>query len=110
MHDHPHHESHADRPHTQHVVLEIGDGIGALMVHTDRELVGTEVEISPSCDDTCRAHKEVLERITGAGSAHVLVFDDLAEGDYTLWIDGEAQARDVRVSSGAITELDWRRA
>jgi len=60
---HPHdhvHETYADRPHDQHVVLELGDGIGALIVHTDPALVGTEVEISPSVDDASRSHKEVL--------------------------------------------------
>ena len=120
MHDHAHgehghhhpdhhvHETYADRPHDQHVVLELGDGIGALIVHTDPALVGTEVEISPSAHDASRSHKEVLERVTASGSAHVLVFDNLAEGDYTLWIDDTARARGVRVTSGSIAELDWR--
>jgi hypothetical protein len=107
MHDH-HHESPADHPRSQHVVLELGDGIGALIVHTDPELLGTEVEISPAADEARRSHKEVLERLTGSGSAHVLVFDNVAEGDYTLWIDGVAKARDVRVVGGAVSEIDWR--
>ncbi len=37
-----------------------------------------------------------------------LVYDNLPEGDYTLWIDNRAVARDVRVAGGAIAELDWR--
>lgn len=110
QHDHHHHTTYADRPHPEHVVLELGDGIGALIVHTDADLLGTEVEISPAADDACRSHKEVLERITGAGSTHVLVFDNLAEDDYTLWIGGIPQTRNVRVAGGAIAELDWRRA
>jgi hypothetical protein len=114
-HDHPHgehhhhHETYADHPHSQHVVLDLGDGIGALIVHTDPELLGTEVEISPAGHDSSRSHKEVLERTTAGGSAHVLVFDNVPEGDYTLWIDGVAKERDVRVPSGAIAEIDWRR-
>jgi len=111
IHDHPHpHPSYSDHPHAQHVVLEIGEDIGALIVHTDAELLGTEVEISPSADDGRRSHKEVLERSMGGHSEHVLVFDALLEGTYTLWLGGTARARDVRISGGAITELDWRGA
>jgi hypothetical protein len=112
MHDHGdghhRHETYADHPHSQHVVLDLGDGVGALVVHTDGELIGTEVEISPAADDSRRSHKEVLERTAGGSSEHVLVFDNLDEGGYTLWIDGVAMARDVRVAGGAIAELDWR--
>lgn len=106
-HDHPH-ARHADRPHPQHVVLEIGDGVGALIVQTDPSMHGIEVEISPSGADQERSHKEVLERTTGGGSAFVLVFDNLTEGDYTLWVDGVAISRRVRVEGGRIAELDWR--
>jgi hypothetical protein len=117
MHDHDHprdgfsghqHESAAGRPHDQHVVLELGEGMGALIVRTDPELLGTEVEISPAADDAARSHKEVLERITGAGPSHVLVFDNLAEGGYTLWIENVPQTRNVHVVGGAVAELDWR--
>ena len=33
------------------MVLDLGDGIGALIVHTDPELLGVEVEISPTGKD-----------------------------------------------------------
>ena len=39
---------------------------------------------------------------------HVLVYDNLPEGDYTLWIDGIARSRGVRVRGGSVAELDWR--
>jgi hypothetical protein len=107
-HHHVNHHHQPDQPRSQHVVLELGDGIGALIVHTDPALLGTEVEISPTGDDTRRSHKEVLERTTGGGSTHVLVYDSLAEGGYTLWIDGIAQARNVAITGGEIAELDWR--
>jgi hypothetical protein len=118
VHDHAHgaqdhvhvHERFADHPHNQHVVLDIGDGVGALIVHTDPGLLGNEVEISPAGDDTSRSHKEVLERVIGGRSSYVLVFDNLSEGDHTLWIDDVARARNVRVTSGEIAELDWRSA
>ena len=104
----PHHHNDAGMVRPQHVVLELGDGIGALIVHTDPEMVGNEVEISPSSDDRCRSHKAVLRRRAGHNNFSVLVFDNLPKGSYTLWVDGTARARDVRVESGAVSELDWR--
>jgi hypothetical protein len=116
MHGHSHHDhSHtheATRPEVaraQPVVLELGEGVGALIVFTDPDMLGTEVEISPAADDSARSHKDVLERLTGTGSAHTLVYDSLPEGEYTLWINNVEQARGVPVAGGAVAELDWRR-
>jgi hypothetical protein len=104
---HHHHDAHEVR--SKPVVLDLGDGVGALIVHTDPELLGVEVEISPSGDDVGRQHKAVLRRTTGHGTATVLVYDNLAEGSYTLWVDDEPWARDVHVAGGRVAELDRRR-
>lgn len=96
------------RPHTEHVVLELGGALGALVVYTDPELLHEEIEISPAADDALRSHKDVLERRAGGHSHHVAVFDRLERGTYTLWHRGAAFARDVEVSGGAVTELDRR--
>ena len=104
------HEHHAARRHPEFVVLEIGSGYGALIVQTDPELHGAEVEISPSGEDERRSHKDVLERVAGGYPAYTAVFDRLAAGDYTLWVDGVARAREVAVSDGRVAELDWRRS
>jgi hypothetical protein len=108
-HDH-HHHAHGDpgELRLQPVVLELGDGLGALIVETDPELIGTEVEISPAGDDGRRSHQEVLRRGAGNHQSCVLVFHGLAQGGYTLWIDDVARARDVCVESGKIAQLDWR--
>jgi hypothetical protein len=105
-HTHRHHDAHEVR--AQPVVLDLGDGVGALIVHTGPELLGLEVEISPSGADGERQHKEVLQRVMGAETASVLVYDNLAEGSYTLWVDDEPWARDVHVAGGRVAELDWR--
>ena len=91
-------------------MLELGDGIGALIVQTGPELIGVEVEISPAGYDEARQHKQVLLRNMGALRVPTLVYDNLEEGDYTLWIDDEAVARDVHVDGGEVAELDWRPA
>jgi hypothetical protein len=101
------HENYADRPHPEYVVLDIGDGLGALIVYADPSLHGTEVEISPSGEDSNRSHKEILERGEGGRVAFTAVFDRLPEGSYTLWVDDVAHERDVQITGGFVAELDW---
>jgi hypothetical protein len=103
-----HHHHHVDEVRAQPVVLDIGGDVGALLVYTDPELLGVEVEISPAGDDAARQHKQVLMRAVGHTNVAVLVYDNLPEGVYTLWLGGVAKARNVRVAGGAVAELDWR--
>lgn len=91
---------------SQPVVLDLGDGIGALIVYTAPELLGAEIEISPAGDDGKRQHKQVLQRTIAGRVVNVLVYDNLAEGEYTLWRD-ETPTRGVRVEGGSVAELDW---
>ena len=112
---HPHHshghggtaESYSARPHPEHVILDIGEDVGALIVHTGAEMHGVEVEISPTGQDNHRAHKEVLEREVNGRPAFTAVFDKVPGGSYTLWVDGVAREREVPVSGGVVAELDW---
>jgi hypothetical protein len=101
-------ENHSARAHPEHVVLEIGGDLGALVVHTGPELHGAEIEISPCDDDDARSHKDVLERSSGGTPAFAAVFDRIEEGSYTLWVGDAPRARDVAIAGGRITELDWR--
>ncbi len=117
-HDHDHHDGGAHR-HVHHdvasirtepVVLDLGAGIGALIVHTDPELLGVEVEISAAGNDEDRQHKQVLRRMLGPAEATVLVYDGLPEGDYTLWVDEAEPVRGIHVTGGQVAELDLRHA
>jgi len=101
------HEHYAARPHPEFVVLEIGPDLGALIVHTDAAMHGVEIEISPSGDDARRSHKQVLERSVAGRPAFTAVFDQLPPGTYTLWTDGVARVRGVRVMSERIAKLRW---
>jgi hypothetical protein len=103
----PQHERYAARRHPEAVVLDLGADIGALIVHTDPDMHGVEVEISATGKDQVRSHKEVLEREIHGHPAYTAVFDNVHEGSYTLWVDDVAHARDVVVTGGAIAELDW---
>jgi hypothetical protein len=101
-------ENYSARPHPEHVVLEIGGELGALVVYTDPGLHGKEIEISRSGEDDRRSHKDVLERWRGTVPAFAAVFDRIAEGTYTLWVDDAARARDIAIRGGSVTELDWQ--
>jgi hypothetical protein len=108
-HDHPHsHVGYAARKHPEFVVLDIGDRAGGLIIHTDPEMHGTEIEISREQADDRRSHKQVLERSIGERPAFTAVFDGLAAGTYTLWVDGQPRVRGVSVEGDAVRVLDWR--
>jgi hypothetical protein len=113
-HDHNHdrsrgagEENHSARRHPEHVVLDIGDDIGALILHTHVGMLGVEVEISATGQDDRRSHKDVLEREIHGRPAYTAVFDNVAEGSYTLWLDDVARERDVIVTGGTVAELEW---
>lgn len=108
MHDHSNgEENYAARRHPEHVVLDIGEDIGALIVHADPAMHGLEVEISMTGQDSDRSHKDVLEREINRRPAFAAVFDKLPEGTYTLWVHGVARAHDVLITGGTVAELDW---
>ena len=111
-HDHPHDhgkggENYAARRHPEQVILDIGGGLGALIVHTDAGMIGVEVEISATGCDRERSHKDVLEREIQGRPAYTAVFDKVREGSYTLWVDDVARERGVVVTGGMVAELDW---
>src|ERR671932_1195268 len=85
-----------ERVHTQPIVLDIGEDIGALIVYTSSELRGREIEVSPKGHAARRTHTEVLERTVTGRTVWAAVFPALAAGDYSLWrdvlTDDEAQA------------------
>ena len=113
-HDAAHHhhaaEDYAAREHPEFVVLEIGGDLGALVIHTDPDMHGVEIEISRQGAKRDGAHKQVLERSAGGSAQFTAVFDALAAGTYTLWIGEHERARDVKVEGASVTELDWRKA
>jgi hypothetical protein len=101
-------ENYAARKHPEFVVLDIGDQLGALIVHADARMHGVEIEISPDHAHERRSHKQVLERSMNGRPAFTAVFDSLPAGTYALWSDGEMRAHGVTIAGGSVTELGWR--
>jgi hypothetical protein len=90
------------------VVLNVGAGIGALVLYTTADLNGREIEISAQgCPAARRTHSQVRERRAGRSIQHAAVYPDLAAGDYTIWSDATTLAGVVTVSGGQVTSYHW---
>jgi hypothetical protein len=89
------------------VVLNIGAGIGALVIYTPGNLHGHEIEVSPVDDTTARTHAAVRARYVRDGVLFSVVIDNLAEGRYVVWADPVTALAEVDVRSGSVTEYEW---
>jgi hypothetical protein len=89
------------------VVLDIGPGIGALIVYTPGRLHGHEIEVSPVADPAARTHAAVRARYVRGGVCWSVVIDSLTEGRYVVWRDPVTPLTEVDVAGGAVTEYTW---
>jgi hypothetical protein len=98
------------------VVLELGAGIGALVLYTPASLDGREIEISPRRGqhggDRKRTHALVRRRETetsetGTSTVYAAVYPQLPAGDYAIWRDDSGQATAATVTGGRVTSCRW---
>jgi len=90
------------------VVLDLGPGIGALVLHTPPELDGREIEISPQDPTPAhRTHSQVRPRKTGNQTQYAAVYPKLAAGNYTVWEDDLTPAATVTINEGQVTTTWW---
>jgi hypothetical protein len=89
------------------VVLEIGAGTGALVVHTPADLAGREIEISAEHLPGQRRHACVRERRGGGAITYAAVYDGLPPAAYTIWRDRLTPAATITVSGGQVISYDW---
>ena len=110
------------------VLLDIGGDVGAVVVRMPAALDGEEIEIRPvgaassgaepdhghphghdhHHDHSHWPHVAVVGRPTPAGTVHSLVFGEVREGSYELYVrpDGPVQIV-VDVTGGQVTEAVW---
>lgn len=107
------------------VMLDIGGDVGALIVTMPAALDGVEVEIRPTGSGRSghehdrteghdhdhgphHPHVAVVSRPTGDGLLPSLVFPELREGSYELYVkpDGEVQLT-VEVQGGRVAYATW---
>jgi hypothetical protein len=112
-HDHPHEHPHQQDNHTLApsgqgtVVLNIGAGIGALIIHTPGHMHGHEIEVSPVDDFTVRTHAAVRARYVHGGVSWSVVIDSLPAGRYVVWRDPVTPLTGVDVPDGGVAEVTW---
>jgi hypothetical protein len=101
-------EIHDERVHTEHLVLDIGGDIGALILYTNADRCNDEIEISPKGSDSHRQHNQVHERSFNGTSVFSAVYPELPAGTYDIWQDDETRAGTVEIVGGKVAEVDWR--
>jgi hypothetical protein len=89
------------------VMLNIGAGIGALIIHTPAALHGHEIEISPVTDAATRKHAAVRARYVHGGVVWSEVIDGLPAGRYVIWRDPVTPLAEIDVAGGAVSEFTW---
>jgi hypothetical protein len=107
-HDHGHHHHHTMAPSGQGtVMLNIGEDIGALIIHTPGRLHGHEIEVSPVDDPGARTHAAVRARYVSGGVLWSVVIENLTAGRYVVWQDPVTPLGEVDVRGGAVAEFTW---
>ena len=88
------------------VVMELGAGIGALVLYAPAGLDGAEIEISRD-GAAARTHSRVRPRHTPAGTSYAAVYPGLPAGRYTIWRGGREPAAAVTITGGQVTSCRW---
>lgn len=102
------------------VMLDIGGDVGALVVEMPPDLVGIEVEIRPvrlapshghdHDDEHARHHPHVAVVARPAGDRVMpsLVFPELTEDEYELYVKPDGEVRlTTRVRGGEVVHTTW---
>ena len=90
------------------VIMELGAGVGALILYTPADLDGEEIEIS--CDDepgARRKHSQVRPRRMPGETRYAAVYPSLPAGRYTIWRDERGPAAAVTVAGGQVSSCHW---
>jgi hypothetical protein len=100
--------AHAEIPaglSADNLLLDIGAGAGALIIHADHERDEDEIEISPAGTGGPRTHNVVRARHAPSGIKYAAVFPALPAGSYVVWHDSTTTAGTVAITSGHVTSF-----
>jgi hypothetical protein len=89
------------------VVLDIGEDIGAAIVHTPAALAGAEIEIRPAGQAWAGRHVAVRPRRLPSGVIHAALFEGLRRGSYDVRIRDSASDEPLlsfRVEGGRVAQ------
>jgi hypothetical protein len=103
---HEHAEARLGTSEPGSVILEVGEGTGALILLTPPELDGLEIDIMPQAGGL-RTHSMVRERRTGTRTVHAAVYPGLPEGDYLVLRAGGSPVGQVAIRGGHAAQFRW---
>jgi hypothetical protein len=92
------------------VVLDIGDGFGAVVIDTPPWQEGREIEIRKVGTEWRGVHTAVRARLIPRGTQYAAVFGSLAEGRYDLRVRGgldECPVLSLDVTGASVTYSSW---
>jgi hypothetical protein len=84
------------------VILDIGNGVGALVLHTSSQWRDHEIDLEPDDPLLPHTHSAVRERRSPEGSSYAAVYPQLREGGYA--IVGSAQR--FAIVGGRVTDIE----
>jgi hypothetical protein len=106
-HTHTHVEAVAPTMPSRAVVINVGEHTGALVLASNEERSGVEVEIHPVSQPEARTHVWVLPREVRDGVVYAAIFPSLESGDYAILnLDGSI-AEVVSVPPNQVTHATW---
>jgi hypothetical protein len=85
------------------VVLDIGENVGALLLHTPPSLNGREIDLDPDDESVARTHSAVRERCFAGAVTFAAVYPCLKAGSYTV----EGSSQRVDIVGGRVTEIEY---
>lgn len=92
------------------VVLDIGDGFGAVVINTPPGSEGREIEIRKEGTEWRGVHTAVRARLIPTGTQFAAVFGSLAEGRYDLRVRGgldECAVLSLDVRGASVIYSPW---
>ena len=90
------------------VVLDLGPGIGALVLHAPPELAGRELDIcARDVPAVAITHSLVRGRHTARGVQHAAVYPDLRPGEYLIRLDTDGIQLAVTIVEERVTVAYW---
>ena len=89
------------------VMVNVGQGYGALVINASADRNGLEVEIHPTDDHLARTHVWIRPRSLGASIIYAGVFPSLKAGRYAVLAPDGSIGSTVEIKDGIITEQNW---
>jgi hypothetical protein len=87
------------------VAIDIGNGLGALVILPGERFRGREIEISRVDSDEPRTHTGVHERSKKGGKVLTAIFGSLPAGEYVIWEDALTAGPVVEIPDGAVAQV-----